>query len=122
MSIKPFSELVAEARAHIREIAPEELHRRREAGEPVTVIDVREDAEWARGHLPGAIHLGRGVLDCYIAQRVPDPAAQIVLYCGSGARSALAVRTLEAMGYRNVASMASGIQAWANAGLPLAQD
>lgn len=122
MSIKPFSELVAAARAHIREVAAEDVHRRREAGEPVTVIDVREDAEWARGHLPGALHLGRGVLDCYIAQRVPDPDAEIVLYCGSGARSALAAETLERMGYRNVASMAGGIQAWANAGLPLARD
>lgn len=122
MAITPFSERVAEARSRVREIGPEEVHARLEAGESMHVIDVREDGEWARGHLPGALHLGRGVLDCYIDRHVPEADAAIVLYCGSGARSALGALTLEEMGYSNVASMAGGIQAWVQAGLGLEQD
>ena len=81
------------------------------------LIDVREESEWAAGHLPQAEHLGRGILERDIEERVPDTAAPIVLYCGGGYRSALAAKSLQEMGYTNVLSLAGGIRAWRDAGL-----
>jgi len=118
MSVKPFSDLVAEAKSEIAETTVEEVNARREAGEPFHLVDVREDAEWEKGRIPGALHLGRGVIDRDIAGQIPDPEAEIVLYCGSGARSAMAAKTLQAMGYRSVKSMAGGFTEWSKAGLP----
>jgi rhodanese-related sulfurtransferase len=82
-------------------------------------VDVREDSEWAKDHLPGAIHLGRGVLERDVEERIPDTGAEIVLYCGGGFRSALAADMLQKMGYTNVWSMDGGIRVWRDKGLPL---
>ena len=97
MSLKPFPEMVAAAKARIAETSVEEVRRRQEAGETFTLIDVREDDEWAKGRIGGAMHLGRGIIDRDIAGTVPDPAADIVLY------------------------MAGGISAWYQAGYPVEQ-
>jgi rhodanese-related sulfurtransferase len=80
--------------------------------------NVREDNEWAQGHLPGALHLGRGIIERDIEQRVPQPDTKLVLYCGGGFRSALAAENLQKMGYTNVESMDGGWRGWRDAGLP----
>ena len=117
-----FEELVAEARARIRETSVEELQRRLEAGERFYLVDVREESEWARARIPGANWLGKGVLERDIERAIPDPAEEIVLYCGGGYRSALAADSLQRMGYTNVVSLAGGIGAWHRAGFPLEQE
>jgi rhodanese-related sulfurtransferase len=84
-------------------------------------VDVREESEWAKDHLPGAIHLGKGVIERDVEQRVSDLNAPVVLYCGGGYRSALAADNLQQMGYRNVLSMDGGIREWREKGFPLSK-
>ena len=113
-----FLKLVNESKKHVKETNVEDVKRRMDAGEKFVLMDVREDNEWANGHLPGAIHLGRGIIERDIEQRVPDTGAKIILYCGGGFRSALAADNLQKMGYGNVESMDVGWKAWLNAGNP----
>jgi rhodanese-related sulfurtransferase len=89
-----------------------------DAGEQFLLVDVREDNEWQRGHIPGAVHMGRGIIERDIEEAVPDHAAKLVLYCGGGFRSALAADNLQKMGYTNVISMDGGWRGWNEAGLP----
>ncbi len=89
---------------------------RRRMAQGAVLIDVREDREWNEAHAKGAIHMGKGVIERDIERSIPDPDAEIVLYCGGGYRSALAARSLGEMGYRNVVSMAGGWRAWQAAG------
>ena len=103
-----FLRLVQDAKARVRETTADEVKARLDRGERFHLVDVREESEWAQDHLPGAIHLGKGVLERDIEQRVPDTAAPIVLYCGGGFRSALAADNLQKMGYTNVLSMDGG--------------
>jgi rhodanese-related sulfurtransferase len=114
-----FLQLVDEARAHIRECTVVDVRARLDRGEAFTLVDVREDHEWAVDHVPGAVHLGRGVLERDVETRFPDPATPLVLYCGGGFRSALAAWNLVKMGYTDVVSMDGGIRAWREAGHPL---
>lgn len=116
-----FQRMVEEARSRIRETSVEEIHRRIENGDRFYLIDVREESEWARGRIPGANWLGKGVIERDIERAIPDPAEEIVLYCGGGHRSALAADALQRMGYTNVWSMAEGIGGWFRAGFPLDQ-
>jgi rhodanese-related sulfurtransferase len=88
-------------------------------GERWTLIDIREDREWDQGHLPGATHIGRGVLERDIEKRFPDKDEPIVLQCGGGFRSALSADNLRKMGYRNVVSLDGGYRGWVAAGLPV---
>ena len=114
-----FLALVDDAKSRTREITIDEYRRRRAAGEPLLLIDVREDHEWEAGHLPGARHLGRGILERDIEKHVSDKAAPIVLQCGGGFRSALAADNLQRMGYTNVRSLAGGYRGWVESGLPV---
>ena len=114
-----FLALVQDAKSRVREIAIPEYRRRAEAGERFVLVDVREDREWERSRLPGARHLGRGVLERDVEREIPERDAPIVLYCGGGFRSALAADNLQKMGYTNVLSLAGGVRGWAGAGLPL---
>jgi rhodanese-related sulfurtransferase len=110
-----FLELANAVRARVREVSPAQVQgllRDRAA----RVFDVREDNEWAAGHVAGAAHLGKGIIERDIERTVPDVNAPIVLYCGGGFRSALAVDALQQMGYTNVLSMAGGWRAWTEAG------
>ena len=113
-----FLALVNDAKKRIKETNVEEMKRRMDAGEKIALVDVREESEWAQGHLPGAIHLGKGIIERDIEQRVPDTNAKIVLYCGGGFRSALTADNLRKMGYTNVESMDGGWKGWIGAGLP----
>jgi len=117
-----FLKLVNEAKKIIKESNVADVKRRSDAGEKFLIVDVREDNEWAKGHLPGAIHLGRGIIERDIEQRVPDTNAKLILYCGGGFRSALVADSLQKMGYHNVESMDGGWKGWLEAGLPIARD
>lgn len=114
-----FLQIVQEAKKHIRETTVDEVKVRLNRGEQLCLVDVREESEWAKDHLPGAIHLGKGILERDIETRLPDPAAEIILYCGGGFRSALAAENLQRMGYSNVFSMDGGIRDWRQKGYPL---
>jgi rhodanese-related sulfurtransferase len=81
-------------------------------------VDVREDAEWARGHAEGATHLGKGVIERDVEKRIPDKDEEVILYCGGGFRSALAADALQKMGYKNVVSMDGGWKRWKELGYP----
>ena len=108
-------DLYAKARARTTQLNSDQLRELRERGEPIVLIDVRESNEWNLGHIPGAIHISRGILEGQIEARVPRD-ANVVLYCASGNRSALAACSLEEMGYQRVASMSGGIKDWVATG------
>ena len=113
-----FLALVNDAKKRVKETNVADVKRRMDAGEKFVLVDVREESEWAQGHLPGAIHLGKGIIERDVEQRVPDAGAKIILYCGGGFRSALAADNLLKMGYTNVESMDGGWKGWIGAGLP----
>ncbi len=113
-----FLKLVDDAKSRVREVNVDEARRKLESGK-ARIIDVREESEWAAGHARGAQHLGKGVIERDIEERVPDKNAELILYCGGGFRSALSADSLQKMGYTNVASMAGGWRAWQAAGAPV---
>lgn len=114
-----FLALVDEARQRVRETTVDAVKARLDRGETFLLIDVREESEFAKDHLPGAQHLGRGIIERDIEAVVPDLSTEIVLYCGGGFRSALAADNLQKMGYTNVISMDGGIRGWRDKGYPL---
>lgn len=111
-----FLKIVDEARARVREVTLDGLRERMRANPALVLLDVREESEWAAGHAAEAIHLGKGVLERDIEARLPDPSAEIVMYCGGGYRSALACDAAQRMGYRNVSSLVGGYKGLAAAG------
>jgi rhodanese-related sulfurtransferase len=113
-----FLKLYEDARARVTEISIEEVHAKLRRGDSLYLIDVREDREWNAGHIQGARHLGRGVIERDLEKAIADPNAEIILYCGGGFRSALAAESLAKMGYTRVASMVGGWRAWTGKGLP----
>ena len=113
-----FLKLVNEAKKKIKETNVADVKRRMDAGEKFMLVDTREDAEWANGHITGAVHMGRGIIERDIETRVPDTGAKLILYCGGGFRSALAAENLQKMGYTNVESMDGGWKGWVEAGFP----
>jgi len=117
-----FLRIVDEARGRIQETTVAEVKRKLDGGENFLLIDVREESEFRKDRLPGAMHLGKGIIERDIEVRVPDLNTSIVLYCGGGFRSALAADNLQKMGYRNVLSMAGGIRDWREQGLPLEKE
>jgi rhodanese-related sulfurtransferase len=114
-----FLKIVDDARSRIRETTVSEVKQRLDRGEKLFLVDVREESEFAKDHLPGAIHLGKGIIERDIEEQVPDPNRELVLYCGGGYRSALAADNLQKMGYGNVFSMDGGIREWREKGYPL---
>ena len=114
-----FLALVRDAKTRIREITIDEYRALAGTGEPAILVDTLEDHEWARGHLPGAIHLIKGTIERDIEQVIADRAAPIVCYCGGGYRSALVCDNLQKMGYTNVVSMDGGYRGWSERGLPV---
>jgi rhodanese-related sulfurtransferase len=117
-----FLKIVDDARTRVRETNVDEVKKRLDRGDKFMLVDVREESEYAKDHLPGAIHLGKGVIERDIEARVPDLKAEMVLYCGGGFRSALAADNLQKMGYTNVISMDGGIRGWREKGFPLTKE
>jgi rhodanese-related sulfurtransferase len=115
-----FLQLVNDTRQRIHEVTVDDVKARMQRGEKFLLIDVREESEWARDHLPGAIHMGKGVIERDVEQKVPDASIPMILYCGGGFRSALAADNLQKMGYTQVLSMDGGIRGWREKGYPLA--
>jgi rhodanese-related sulfurtransferase len=117
-----FLALVSDAKKRVREISIDDYRARVGRGETFILVDTREDNEWARGHLPGATHLSKGIIERDIEKAVADKAAPIVCYCGGGFRSALVADNLQKMGYTNVLSLDGGFRGWTEHGLPVEKD
>jgi rhodanese-related sulfurtransferase len=117
-----FLKIVDDARSRIRETNVDEVKARMDRKEKFLLVDVREESEFAKDHLPGAIHLGKGVIERDIEQRVPELNTEMVLYCGGGFRSALAADNLQKMGYTHVISMDGGIRGWREKGYSLTRE
>src|ERR1700719_5047489 len=113
-----FLKIVDDAKARVRETNVDAVKTRMDRGDKFVLVDVREESEYAKDHLPGAIHLGKGVIERDIEARVPELNTELVLYCGGGFRSALAAYNLQKMGYTNVISMDGGIRDWRREGYP----
>jgi rhodanese-related sulfurtransferase len=114
-----FLKLVNDAKARVRQIDIEGYKKMREAGEEHVLVDTSEESEWAAGHVAGAIHLGKGIIERDIETRIPDKNATLVLYCGGGFRSALVADNLQKMGYSASISLDGGWRALKDSGLPL---
>jgi len=114
-----FLKLVNEAKSRVKEIEVPAYLKMREAGEEHILVDTREDNEWAAGHVAGAVHLSKGIIERDIETKVPDVNAKLILYCGGGFRSALVADNLQQMGYRNAISLDGGWKALKESGLPL---
>jgi rhodanese-related sulfurtransferase len=117
-----FLKIVNDARSRVKETTVDDVKRRLDRGDNFMLIDVREESEFAKDHLPGAVHLGKGIIERDIEARVPNPETELVLYCGGGFRSALAADNLQKMGYTNVISMDGGMREWREKSYPLVKD
>ncbi|MCS6851199.1 MAG: rhodanese-like domain-containing protein [Gemmataceae bacterium] len=117
-----FLQLVHDARQRIRELSVDQVKAKLDRGDSFVLIDVREESEWAQGHIPGAMHLSKGIIERDIETRLPDTTTELVLYCGGGYRSALVADNLQKMGYTNVFSMDGGWRGWCERGYPATTD
>ncbi len=120
MSHSPeFLKIVDDAKSRVQQTDVPAVLARLKKGEKLTLVDVREDGEWAKGRIAGAFHLGKGVIERDIEAAIPDKSKEMILYCGGGFRSALSADNLQKMGYRKVISMDGGWRAWNDAGGPV---
>ena len=117
-----FLKIVDDAKSRVKETTVDDVKHRLDRGDKFTLVDVREESEFAKDQLPGAIQLGKGIIERDIEARVPDPKTELVLYCGGGFRSALAADNLQKMGYTNVMSMDGGIREWREKNYPLTRE
>src|SRR5689334_22676753 len=114
-----FLKIVEDAKSRVCELTVEDVKAKQDRGDKFVLVDVREESEFQKDHLPGAIHLGKGVIERDVEQKVPDLNTPLVLYCGGGFRSALAADNLQKMGYTNVISMDGGVRGWREKGYPM---
>jgi rhodanese-related sulfurtransferase len=114
-----FLKIVEDTRKRVNEVTIDDVKAKLDRGEKFLLIDVREESEYAADHLPGAVHLGKGIIERDVEARVPDQETPMVLYCGGGFRSALAADNLQKMGYTQVLSMDGGIRGWREKGFAL---
>ena len=114
-----FLKIVDDAKSRVKETTVDAVKQKLDQGEKFLLVDVREESEFAKDHLPGAIHLGKGVIERDIEGRVPDVKTPVILYCGGGFRSALAADNLQKMGYTNVVSMDGGVREWREKNYPM---
>ena len=117
-----FLKIVEDAKQRVKETTVDQIKARLDRSEKFHLVDVREESEYAKDHLPGAMHLGKGVIERDVEERLPDVSAEIVLYCGGGFRSALAADNLQKMGYTNVISMDGGVRGWRDKGYPMTKN
>ncbi|MDQ6736355.1 MAG: rhodanese-like domain-containing protein [Gemmatimonadota bacterium] len=115
-----FLALIDSVHGTVRDVTVEETRKRLSDAPDLHLVDVREDSEWTAGHIQGATHIGKGVIERDIEATIPDRDAEIILYCGGGFRSVLAADAIQKMGYTNVASMAGGWRDWTASGAPTA--
>jgi len=115
-----FLKVVNEARKHVREVTIDQARERLAKNPKAVLLDVREDAEWQKGHATQARHLGKGVLERDIEKLFPDTNTEIIMYCGGGFRSALTAEVAQRMGYKNVTSLIGGYKGLVQAGWPMA--
>jgi rhodanese-related sulfurtransferase len=114
-----FLKLVESAKSRVKELDLAAYQKLRESGDPHILVDTREDNEWQAGHVGGAVHLSKGIIERDIETKVPDKSTTLVLYCGGGFRSALAADNLQQMGYTNAISLDGGWKALKDSGIPL---
>jgi rhodanese-related sulfurtransferase len=114
-----FLKLVNDAKSRVQEIDLAAYRKMRDAGEAHVLVDTREESEWAAGHVAGAVHLSKGIIERDIENKVPNKDATLVLYCGGGFRSALVADNLQKMGYRNAISLDGGWRALKESGVEL---
>ncbi len=114
-----FLKLVNEAKTRVTETDVAGVAARLQRGDAFHLVDVREESEYAAAHIPGALHLSKGIIERDIEKRIPNTNAPIVLYCGGGFRAALVADNIQKMGYTNVLSMAGGWSAWQESGNPI---
>lgn len=114
-----FLKVVNDAKSRVRECTVADVKARLDRGEKLNIIDVREESEFAAGHIPGAVHLSKGIIERDVETRFPDTKTELVLYCGGGFRSALAADNLQKMGYTKIISMDGGHRGWKEAGYSL---
>jgi len=117
-----FLKIVQDAKTRVKECSVAAVKARLDRGERLNIVDVREESEYSAGHIPGAVHLGKGVIERDVEAKYPDKATELVLYCGGGFRSALAADNLQKMGYTNVISMDGGMRGWRQGGLAETKD
>ena len=117
-----FLKIVEDAKTRVRETNVDETKARMDRGDKFVLVDVREESEFQKDHLPGAVHLGKGVIERDIEARVPDLNTPLILYCGGGFRSALAADNLQKMGYTNVISMDGGVRGWREKKYPMTRE
>lgn len=117
-----FLNIVNDAKSRVKETTVDEVKQKLDDEEKFLLVDVREESEFAKDHLPGAIHLGKGVIERDIESRVPDVNTPMILYCGGGFRSALATDNLQKMGYTNVISMDGGVREWRQKNYPMTRE
>lgn len=117
-----FLKLVQDAKSRVKECTVPDLKARMDRGERLNIVDVREESEFVAGHIPGAVHLGKGIIERDVEAKYPDHAAELLLYCGGGFRSALAADNLQKMGYTNVVSVDGGMRDWRKGGNPETKD
>ena len=117
-----FLKIVEATRKRIHEVTIDDVKTKLDRDEKFLLVDVREESEYAADHLPGAVHLGKGIIERDVEVKIPDKDTRLVLYCGGGFRSALAADNLQKMGYQNVLSMDGGIRVWREKGFPTPRD
>jgi rhodanese-related sulfurtransferase len=114
-----FLTLVNDAKSRVKEIDIEQYKQMVAAHDPLVLVDVREDSEWAAGHAAGAVHLSKGIIERDIERTIPDKQTRLICYCGGGFRSALVADNIQKMGYKNAISLDGGWRALQESGLPL---
>jgi len=117
-----FLKIVNDAKSRVKETTVDEVKQKLDHGDKVLLVDVREESEFTKDHVPGAIHLGKGVIERDIEKRVPDVKTPMILYCGGGFRSAMAADNLQKMGYTNVISMDGGVREWREKNYPMTRE
>ena len=117
-----FLKIVEDAKTRVKECTVDDVKTKLDNGETLNIVDVREESEYAKDHLPGAKWLGKGIIERDVEKEFPETDAPLILYCGGGFRSALAADNLQKMGYTNVISMDGGIRGWREKGYPLTSE
>lgn len=116
---KTYSDLLQEVKNDVKLVSLDEIKRRMDAGEAMTLVDVREKDEVRQGYIPGAVHIPRGFLEMQAEKRLLDKSEPLVVYCAGGIRSAFAAQTLAQLGYTSVESANPGYGKWKDVGYPI---